>query len=59
MKTWFLVVMSAAFFAVFGAVTAALLASPEGRMIAATGMALLVAPQLIVSLQRRGEPPVT
>lgn len=55
MKTWFLVLVAAVSLAFFGAMIAALLASPEGRLVAAAGLALLIAPNLIVSL-RRGQP---
>lgn len=55
MKTWFLVLVSAVLLAFFGAMIAALLATPEGRLAAAVGLLLIIAPNLILSL-RRGQP---
>jgi hypothetical protein len=56
MKTWLLVLMSAVLLAVFGAIIAALLATPEGQLVAVVGLVLLIAPNLILSLHGRGEP---
>lgn len=55
MKTWFLVLVSAVLLASFGAMIAALLGTAEGRLVAVTGLALVIAPNVIMSL--RGSDP--